>query len=117
MKWRYLLLTLALCLAWPVHAADVRTYAQVTIDNTSGGVALPGTLTRPSGLPAANHCLIRLETAEIRYRVDGGAPTTTVGTPLEPLEIIQLDSGAEILAFLGIRTGASSGTLNAACWN
>jgi hypothetical protein len=99
------------------HAAVFRTYAQVTIDNTSGGVALPATLIKPAGQQQMNHCQLRLETAEIRFRVDDGAPTTTVGVPMEPLEVVQLDSAVEIGAFRAIRTGAASGVLNGSCWS
>ena len=76
----------------------------LTIDSTVGGVALtvPGTAVAAS---------CRLETAQIRYTLDATAPTTTVGTLLNPDEILVLESRAECLGFLGIRTGGTSGTL------
>ncbi len=63
-----------------------------------------------------NHCLVRLETAEIRFTVDGTAPTTTVGTPMEALEVLTFASRPELVAYRAIRTTATSGTLNLNCW-
>lgn len=76
----------------------------LTVDSTSGGVAL----TVPATAVAAS---CRLETAQIRYTLDATAPTTTVGTLMNPDEILVLESRAELLAFLAIRTGGTSGTL------
>lgn len=114
---RWLGLAVLLCVATPAGSATYRTYGQVTIDNTTGGVALTASIITPSGQPQMQHCMLRSETAEIRYRVDGGAPTTSVGTPLEPLEVLRLDSHVELDAFRAIRTGSTSATLNAVCWN
>lgn len=111
------LLALVLC-ATTASAANYRTFAQLTVDNTSGGVKIAALTLDPSGMPQMQHCMMRLETAEIRFTVDGAtAPTTTVGTPVEPLEIIQIDSHVELQAWRGIRTGSSSGTFDLSCWN
>lgn len=77
----------------------------LTVDNTVGGVAL----TVPTGGVAAT---ARLETAQIRYTLDGTAPTTTVGTLLNPDEVLEFESQSELTGFLAIRTGGTSGTLN-----
>lgn len=52
-----------------------------------------------------------LETAQIRFTIDGTAPTTSVGHLLNPGEMLKLDSLADITAFRAIRTGATSGSL------
>lgn len=109
-------LAVLLFLAAPAGSADYRSYGQVTIDNTSGGVAITATVLKPVDKPQMRHCLLRLETAEIRFRVDDGAPTTTVGVPMEPLEVMQFDSPVDLAAWRGIRTGSTSGTLDVACW-
>lgn len=81
----------------------------LTVDDTAGGV----TLTVPSAAIAA-YC--RLETAQIRYTLDGTAPTTTVGWLLEIGETLELESRAELEGFKAIRTGGTSGTLEVEYW-
>ena len=76
----------------------------LTVDSTAGGV----TLTIPSRAVGAN---CRLETAQIRFTLDGTAPTTTVGTLLEIGEILDLHGQDELNGFKAIRTGGTSGTL------
>lgn len=110
-------LALLLVLTQASDGAATRTYGQLTVDNTTGGVALTAAVIAPPGLSQINHCLLRLEAAEIRFRIDGGAPTTTVGTPMEVLEVLQIDAAADLRAYRAIRTGATSGTLNMTCWN
>ena len=84
--------------------APVATRQALTVDSTVGGV----TLTVPATAIAGQG---RLETAEIRYTLDGTAPTTTVGTLMEPGEILEFESRAELTGFKAIRTGGTSGTL------
>lgn len=76
----------------------------LTVDATVGGVSL----TRASG---SKYASMRLESAQIRFTVDGTAPTTTVGRLMESGEILELESVEEIAGFAAIRTGAVSGSL------
>lgn len=85
-------------------------YEQVTVANSS--IGLTATKITPTGLPMATKASCRLETAEIRYVIDGSAPTTTVGTPLEPGDVLDLDGHDVLVNFRAIRTGATSGVLN-----
>ena len=79
---------------------------RLTVDATAGGVSL----TIPT---AGRYCNMRLETAQIRFTLDGStAPTTTVGRLLEVGEILELESIEEMEAFAAIRTGAVSGVLD-----
>lgn len=56
--------------------------------------------------------LCRLETAPIRYTIDGSTtPTDTVGIIVYPLEWIILESANDIRNFRGIRTTSTSGSL------
>lgn len=67
-------------------------------------------LTKPAGAKYAN---LRLETAQIRFTLDGStAPTTSVGRIMEVGEIVVLESKEEIANFAAIRTGATSGVLD-----
>jgi hypothetical protein len=86
----------------PVPAGRER----LTVDATVGGVSL--TLAT-----SAISCHMRLETAQIRFTVDGStAPTNAIGRLLEVGEVVILESIEEMEAFAAIRTGAVSGVLD-----
>lgn len=118
---RTILLTLALCALFMISShvsAAGKVSATVTIDNTAGGVALPASLIAPTGAGGGQqkYCLGRLETGEIRMWTSGSTPSTTVGVLLEPLEIMTITGYDSMAAWRGIRTTATSGTLNVECW-
>jgi hypothetical protein len=79
---------------------------RLTVDATVGGVSLTlGT--------SARFCNMRLETAQIRFTLDGStAPTTAIGRLMEVGEILTLESIEEMEAFAAIRTGGTSGVLD-----
>lgn len=95
------------------------THESVTVDATAGGVGL--TAANLVYQPTANlqydpvlravEALLTLETAQIRWTVDGTAPTTTVGHLLEPGDSLVVQGYAALRAFKAIRTGGTSGTL------
>lgn len=88
-------------------------FEQLTIDNTSGGVAMTSTKITPGGLPMATQAFCSSETADIRWTVDGTAPTTSVGTVLTSGSTLPTLNGHDLLVkFRAIRTGGSSATLN-----
>jgi hypothetical protein len=94
-----------------VSAANYIAYEQITVAGTAIGFTV-AKITAP-GRPQATVATCRLETAEIRYTLDGvTTPTSTVGTPLEPLEGITFNGHDVLEKFLAIRTTGSSGTLN-----
>lgn len=104
-----------LLLPLAVGAQTSVTFETVTFDNTSGGVGFTATTLQPTGGPVMTHCEGKLETAQIRIRYDGGAPTTTVGRPVDVGEVIAVDGLAYLQAFRGIRTGGSSGVIAFHC--
>ena len=53
-----------------------------------------------------------LETAQIRFTLDGTAPTSSAGKLLEVGQTLTLESREELTGFLGIRTGGGSGVLD-----
>ncbi len=56
--------------------------------------------------------MCRLETAEIRYTLDGSTtPTNLIGVVMEPLEWVVLNNPFELKNFKAIRTGGTSGSL------
>ena len=54
----------------------------------------------------------KVETAQIRYRTDGTAPTATVGVIADVGDVLTIWGSADIQAFRAIRSGATSATLS-----
>ena len=102
------LLTVPLLAQW-----QYLSFEQVTVAATAVGIT--ATVLQPNGggsSPQANVGTCRVETAQVRYRVDGALPTATVGTLAEIGDTIALD-GADILRlFKAIRTGAVSAVMD-----
>ena len=91
-----------------VTGSNAAAHESKTVDNTVGGVALTG------GTYGTNiYALITAETAQMRFTVDGTAPTTAIGHLLNPGDTLELDSLADITAFRAIRTGSVSGVIKA----
>jgi hypothetical protein len=89
----------------------MRTFEQLTVDATAGGVPFTAAkITNSSSLATWARC--RLETAQIRFTVDGTTPTSSVGTLLEVGDILPIHTREELLNFHAIRTGSSSGVLD-----
>lgn len=112
-------LLLAVCVAGlfllPSHA-QTPTFQAVTVDNTSGGVPIPTAILTNSLGETMQYCEARLETAEIRFRDDGGTVTSSSGTLLEPGDVYKAYSNytAQMVRF--IRTGSTSGQLDVRCY-
>ena len=110
MRYRLLLIVLAgVLVGTPVTAQRTTTYEQITVANSAIGVA---------AATYANMavCELRLETAEVRWRVDGTDPTSAVGTPLYPGDVLRVESVVDMRFIKFIRTGTTSGVLNVWCW-
>jgi hypothetical protein len=112
MRHRSILGLLLVCALVSASAYAADRFAQVTIDNTAGGVSLPATLIDPTGAPQASQATCRVRTAEISIAYDGTAPTTTVGQLLEPGDWFTLTGHNRLFLFRAIRTGATSGQLD-----
>lgn len=84
-----------------------KQFEQLTIDGTVGGIALTsakyGTNTK---------AFITIETAPIRVRLDGTAPTATVGHLLNAGDSLELDTASNIANFKAIRTTAVSAIID-----
>lgn len=106
----HVLFLLVLLLAGSV-SASYRQYEQVTVATTAIGFTV-NYIVKTSGHNAAAKAFCRLEQAQIRYRVDGVAPTTTVGTILDVGDVLELTDSDAIIQFVAIRTGGTSGILN-----
>jgi len=91
-----------------VNAVD---YTSATVADTAGtllALADSGMVTTKPGM--ARSFVGRLETANIRARGDGTAPTATEGQLVQQGELIGLDE-SEIALVKFIRTGGTSGVI------
>jgi hypothetical protein len=89
-----------------INGKDAAAFEQLTIDATVGGIALTAYAANTKGF-------ITVETASIRFTVNGTAPTTTVGHIADPGDVIELDSLADMAAFRAIRTTSVSAVITA----
>ena len=79
-------------------------FESVTVDDTATALT--------SGTYGdAVRAVITCEDAQIRFRVDGSDPTSSVGHILDSGSLLMLESNDDIAAFRAIRTGSSDGTL------
>ncbi len=76
-------------------------FEQLTIGNTVNGIALT-----KAKLGSCNKAIVTVEAASLRYRVDGGFPTSTVGHIAYVGDIIELESSSEMTNFRAIREGS-----------
>ena len=87
-------------------AKPVAPRQRLVIDATAGGVAL----TVPASAIVAT---CRLEDAQVRFTLDGTAPTAGAGQLLDVGDRLTLEGRSVLTGFLAIRTGASNGVLDA----
>ena len=90
-------------------------FETLTIDNTEAGIGCTLATYIQGGI-AACWAEGALEVAQIRYRIDGTAPTATVGVPVEVGQFIIFRNLDEIRKFRGIRTGSVSGKISIHYW-
>jgi hypothetical protein len=85
----------------PDPAGNPIGYQQLTVTTS------PQSLTVPAG---AVRAIITAEGDTVRYRDDGGAPTSTLGLPLTALASIELISGGSIANFQVIKDASATST-------
>ena len=86
--------------------SNAAVHESLTVDNTVGGVGF-------AGHTANIYALVTCETAQVRFTINGTAPTVDIGHLLNPGDTLKLDSNEDITAFRAIRTGSVSGVLKA----
>lgn len=79
-------------------------FESLTVADTAVGVAFVDA-------GDAERFFATLETAQIRYRYDGTAPTAAVGHLAEIGDVIVIEGTSNIANFKAIRTGSTSGVL------
>lgn len=103
-------LLLLLFLAFTSPAVAAVNYESITVADSAIGLTASIITGITDITKTVKSVVCRLETAEIRFRVDGSDPTNTEGVLLEVGEIVTLE-GNDITQFKAIRTGGSSGVL------
>lgn len=103
MKKIFLILAMILIMTLPVLAGT--SYESITVADTAIGL----TTTKITDYTTLVICT--LETAQIRFRVDGTNPISTEGHILDVGKTLELPVIDDIKKFKAIRTGASSGVL------
>lgn len=90
-------------------------YESITVADSAIGLTAakinPGNGTLPEAV------LITFETAQVRYRVDGVAPTSGEGHLGETGDAITVKTQHDIQKFKAIRTGAVSGVIKVTYFN
>lgn len=105
---RYLLTILLLVSPLAVqHASDTIAYESITI-NIAAAVALTAANYASTYSDPPPSALITVETAQIRFRTDGSAPTSTVGHVAEIGDRIQISGLRDLKNFQAISTHATS---------
>lgn len=94
-----------------VYAVVLRasTFETVTVSSTSIGLAAATT----KGMAT---CTARLAVAQVRWRSDGTAPSTTVGTLMEIGDVMTIANILDAQSIRFIRTGSTDGVLSVSCF-
>ncbi|MDI6732313.1 MAG: hypothetical protein QME16_00070 [Planctomycetota bacterium] len=84
-------------------------YESITVDDTVKSLTSLS-YTDTDGNTAVN-ALITIETAQIRWRIDGGNPTSTGGHLSNPMDIIKLNNASDVKNFKATRVSSTSATI------
>ena len=79
-------------------------FEQITVTDTAIGL----TASKINSSPKPKKVIITVETAQIRYRMDGTAPTASVGHLANPMDAIVLEGFSQLQNTKFIRKGATS---------
>lgn len=94
-----------------VFAFEALTVAGSSVGMTAATFA-PTTATGGTSAAPAMCARIFVKTAPVRYRADGTAPTSTVGTLLNPGDMLEVWGHEDIAALRFIRTSGTSASLD-----
>lgn len=81
-------------------------YESLTVANAAAGIGPTWAKSK-----VAYKAFMTAETAEMRFRFDGTAPTSTEGHIIDDGDTLELYGNKNIVNFLAIRTGDNSGAL------
>jgi len=105
---RFLLVFLMVCflIPSPLFSAAINSEA-ITVSSTAIGITA-SLLSSGTTRAQKSEGLCTVESNQIRYRVDGSNPTTSVGHVADPGDIIHLEGLSELVNFRAIRTSADA---------
>lgn len=94
-------------------------FGNLTVDSTSGGVPFPAAKVTNTSDPVETAALVTFSVScssgtscNVRFTVDGTAPTTTVGILLQYGQIVNIYQHNAIENFRAIKEGATDAVLN-----
>ncbi len=79
---------------------------------TVAATAIGLTASKLSSDPKPKQVILTLETASIRYRIDGSNPTSSVGHLMNARASLVLEGFSQLNNFKAIRTGGTSGSFS-----
>jgi hypothetical protein len=88
-----------------------RAYNTESITVSSVAIGFTSATISPERRTKPIKAVFIVETAQIRFTVDGSTPTTTVGFLAEIGDIVTINGEGDIKNFKAIRTGASDATI------
>ena len=94
----------------PSKGPQYTAFETLTIEGTGLGF----TAATIAGL---SHAVVTVETAPVRFRLDGTAPTASVGHLLNIGDVLEFDSPEQLAGVLFIRTTGTSATLSCSYGN
>jgi len=105
------LVVLIMCIAQHSNAAVFRGYAHESITVTDTAIGFTAATMKPPSGERPDKVVFVVETAQIRYTLDGTAPTSALGLLGEIGDIVIIEGEANANAFQAIRTGATSAVI------
>ena len=93
-----------------ISKGDAGASDSLTIDDTTGGIGFT-TASITVGKHQSTKVVATAETAQMRFTIDGTAPTSTAGHLLEIGDVLTVEGPSDVLNFKAIRTGSTSGAL------
>ena len=89
----------------------MKAFEKLTVSNVSKALSAE-IYSKNSGLECCNKATLLVEDANIRYRVDGGDPTATLGLLANSGDVISLIGRSELKLFRAIRTALTDASLS-----
>ena len=110
------LFALLCALAAVASAQSAPVTETLTVSTTVLSLATDTIGGRGTSRPESRYCFLSLDTAAVRWRVDGIDPTDSVGHVMASGASLELYGHETIARFKVIRDTASDGVLTATCW-
>ena len=104
-----ILITLSFLSVSSLAYARAYNAESITVSNTA--IGFTSATISPERRTKPDKAVFVVETAQIRFTVDGSTPTTTVGFLAQIGDIVTINGEGDIKNFRAIRTGATDATI------